>query len=239
MTGDPKRLLDEPGVAPSLRDALVGAKKEGPADDQVQAIWLGLGAVVDRPVAVPPAPAVGVGAGVKLGVALFVIALVGGGLILGTRPKTERSVLEAAAPSVSELAERSAPQGSDVAAPPSVTIDLDEAAGQAPSSPRPHASGSGSTTATNGPSEVALLDQARGSLATNPARALALTEEHRRRFPKGALSQEREVIAIEALKKLGRGTEAKKRGDAFSAENPDTIHRRTVTETKKNDSLHD
>lgn len=231
MTHDPKRLLDEPGAPPSLRDALAGAKKEGPTGDQMQAILLGLGAVVDRPVAVPPAQAAGIGGGVKAGVALFVIALVGGGLVLGTRPKSSPAVLETAAPSVSLLGERSQSEENRAGAPPSVTIDLDDVPVAAS---RPHASGSASASATSGgPSEVALLEQARASLATNPSRSLALTEEHRRRFAKGALSQEREVIAIEALKKLGRGTEAKKRGDAFSAENPDTIHRRTVTETKK------
>lgn len=227
MTADPKRLLDEPGAPASLRDALAGAKKEGPAGDQVQGILLGLGAIVDRPVAVPPATA-GIGAGVKAGVALFVVALVGGGLILGTRPRSSSAVLETAAPSVSLLGQRAQPEANRAGAPPSVTIDLDDVAVAS----RPHASGSASA-GPSGPSEVALLEQARGSLGSNPSRALALTEEHRRRFPKGALSQEREVIAIEALKKLGRGTEAKKRGDAFSAENPDTIHRRTVTETKK------
>jgi hypothetical protein len=230
MTHDPKRLLDEPGVPPSLRDALARAKREGPATDQVQAIVLGLGAVVDRPVAVPPATAAGMGAGVKAGIVLGVIALVGGGLVLGTRPRSAPAVLETAAPSVSLLGERSEPEPNRAGgAAPSVTIDLDDVpvGGSAA-----HASGSASAVAS-GPSEVALLDGARASLATNPTRALALTEEHRRRFPKGALSQEREVIAIEALKKLGRGTEAKQRGDAFSAENPDTIHRRTVTETKK------
>jgi hypothetical protein len=76
------------------------------------------------------------------------------------------------------------------------------------------------------------LDQARQSLSTNPARALALTEEHRRRFPRGALAQEREVIAIDALGRLGRGGEADRRSKAFGAQNPGTIHRRTVTEVK-------
>lgn len=228
MTGDPKRLLDDPGVAPSLRDALVGAKKDGPADQQVQALLIGLGAIVDRPVAVPPAPVAGMGVGAKLGIGLTVVALVGGGLLYGTRPKTPQPALETIAPAVSVLGGSSLAEKPVVTPPPSATIDLDDVAVAA----RPHVSSSASPVAS-GPSEVALLDQARASLVSNPTRALALTEEHRRRFPKGALSQEREVIAIEALKKLGRGSEAKKRGDAFSAENPDTIHRRTVTETKK------
>lgn len=231
MTSDPKRLLDEPGVAPSLRDALVGAKKDGPGERQVQALLVGLGALADRPVAIPSAPAAGLSAGAKLGIGLGVIALVGGGLLYGTQSNTPPTEVESVAqPAVSAVGESSVAQ-TPVAMPaptPSTTIDLEDIAVTA----RPHTSASSAPVAS-GPSEVALLDQARSSLASNPTRALALTEEHRRRFPKGALSQEREVIAIEALKKLGRGSEAKKRGDAFSAENPDTIHRRTVTETKK------
>jgi hypothetical protein len=227
MTGDPKRLLDDAGVVPSLRDALRGAKNEGPAVEHVQALLVGLGAVVDRPVAIPSAPVAGMGAGAKLGIGLTVIALVGGGLLYGTRPKTPQPALATVAPAVSVLGESSLGDKPTATPPPSTTIDLDDVAVAA----RPRASGSASVASA--PSEVALLDQARASLVSNPSSALALTEEHRRRFPKGALSQEREVIAIEALKKLGRGSEAKKRGDTFSAENPDTIHRRTVTETKK------
>jgi hypothetical protein len=227
MNGEPKRLLDEPGVASSLRDAIASAKKDGPGEREAQALLVGLGAIVDRPVAVPSAPAAGLGAGAKLGIGLSVIALVGGGLLYGTRPKTPAPMPETAAPVVSVVGDQTLAE-TPVVTPPSTTIDLPDVAVTA----RPHTSGSAAPVA-NGPSEVALLDQARASLVSNPTRALALTEEHRRRFPKGALSQEREVIAIEALKKLGRGSEAKKRGDVFSAENPDTIHRRTVTETKK------
>jgi hypothetical protein len=228
MNADPKRLLDDAGTPHSLRAALSQAKSEGPADPQLHAMLVGLGSIVDRPVAPPAAPAAGIGVGVKLGVTVFVVALVGGGLVLATRPKPVATVLETAAPAVSLLGESASPpnRSPPTAAAPSTTIDLDDVAVKAaPSAPKPAAS--------TGPSEVALLDQARASLAGNPSRALALTEEHRRRFPKGALSQEREVIAIDALKKLGRSGEAKQRGDTFSAENPDTIHRRTITETKK------
>src|SRR5262249_55501639 len=44
-------------------------------------------------------------------------------------------------------------------------------------------------------SEVRLLEQARGALSSDPARALALTDQHKRTFPRGQLVAEREVLA--------------------------------------------
>ena len=51
--------------------------------------------------------------------------------------------------------------------------------------------------------EQGLLDRARDALrAGTPADAYAIAEEHARRFPNGALAEERELIAIRALKTL-------------------------------------
>ena len=44
-----------------------------------------------------------------------------------------------------------------------------------------------------------------------PTKSLALADEHAARFPAGVLAQEREVIAIEALVRLGRMKEARAR----------------------------
>jgi hypothetical protein len=74
------------------------------------------------------------------------------------------------------------------------------------------------------PSEAALIDQAHRQLQTDPKGALALTELHRRLYPKGVLAQEREVIAIEALSRLGKSKTAEKRAGAFRANQPDSIH---------------
>jgi outer membrane protein assembly factor BamD (BamD/ComL family) len=51
-----------------------------------------------------------------------------------------------------------------------------------------------------------------------------LTQEHARRFPSGTLVQEREVLAIEALARLGRLPEARRRLDAFRATFPRSPH---------------
>jgi hypothetical protein len=63
--------------------------------------------------------------------------------------------------------------------------------------------------------EYALLRSARRTLADNPARAIQFTDQHRRRFPNGMLTQEREVISIEAEVRLGRTRQAKARSVAF------------------------
>jgi hypothetical protein len=75
-----------------------------------------------------------------------------------------------------------------------------------------------------GPSEGALLLRARTEMASSPASALALTDEDANRFPSGALAPEREVLAIEALVRLGRGADAKSRFAAFRAQYPQSPH---------------
>lgn len=73
--------------------------------------------------------------------------------------------------------------------------------------------------------EADLLERARSALASNPSRALSLTTEHKLRFPGGVLAQEREVIAIDALRKLGRSDQASLRADQFAKQYPGSAHR--------------
>jgi hypothetical protein len=77
-------------------------------------------------------------------------------------------------------------------------------------------------------SEAALLERARRALSADPARALALTRQHQQRFPNGILNQEREVIAIEALRRLGKGAEASERAGSFEKQYPGSAHRRAL-----------
>lgn len=76
--------------------------------------------------------------------------------------------------------------------------------------------------------EAELLERARRALTSDPARALALTRLHQAQFPRGALAQEREVIAIDALRRLGRGDEAGQRASRFGQQYPGSAHRRAV-----------
>jgi hypothetical protein len=76
-------------------------------------------------------------------------------------------------------------------------------------------SAEGTSAASSLAEEHRLLRAARSALAGAPDRALALTREHERRFPRGVLAQEREVIAIQALAAMGEGEAARKKADGF------------------------
>jgi len=72
--------------------------------------------------------------------------------------------------------------------------------------------------------EFSLLEQAQRALGGDPRRALDLADRDERQFPVGALAQEREVIAIEALAELGRADEARARARSFFQAFPGSVH---------------
>lgn len=73
-------------------------------------------------------------------------------------------------------------------------------------------------------SEASFLRRTQATLATDPARALRMTNEHATLFPRGVLLQERDVITIDALARLGRNDEARARAEAFRARYPRSAH---------------
>jgi hypothetical protein len=73
--------------------------------------------------------------------------------------------------------------------------------------------------------EAALLERARVALGGNAADALAVTEAHAAQFPNGKLAMERELLAIEALRRLGRTAEARARGEALAARDRRGLYR--------------
>jgi hypothetical protein len=83
--------------------------------------------------------------------------------------------------------------------------------------------------ATARPGELALLLQAQTQSHKDPRAALRLTAEHARRFPRGVLAPEREVLAIEALRALGLTEQADARLRDFRAAYPDSLHTRALT----------
>jgi outer membrane protein assembly factor BamD (BamD/ComL family) len=58
--------------------------------------------------------------------------------------------------------------------------------------------------------------------AGDAARALALLEEHARRFPHGILAEERSAERVSALCKLGRIDDARVEANQFLAATPDS-----------------
>ncbi|WP_437938857.1 hypothetical protein [Sorangium sp. So ce341] len=96
----------------------------------------------------------------------------------------------------------------------------------APSGGAPPSAGPASAGAAGGAeTEVQLLHRAQDALAADAGSALALTVEHARRFPAGALGQERELIAIRALVALGRAAEARARAARLLERFPGSAYR--------------
>ena len=83
-------------------------------------------------------------------------------------------------------------------------------------------------TAEGAALEEDLLERATRALATDPQKALSLMEQHRATFPSGRLTQERDVIIIQALAKLGRLDAAQAMAKRFLAEHPDSPYAKDV-----------
>ncbi|WP_394845988.1 hypothetical protein LZC95_00810 [Pendulispora brunnea] len=77
-------------------------------------------------------------------------------------------------------------------------------------------------------SEVELLRRAQDQLQADPKRALGLCEVHKEQYPNGDLAQEREVLAIDALLRLHRRSDAEARAERFDRAYPTSAHRRRI-----------
>jgi hypothetical protein len=114
------------------------------------------------------------------------------------------------------------------AAPPAAA-PAEEIAPRVELVPEPGAAGYPATSPpVQSETEVSLLSRAQEALERDPSRALDLVHDHEQRFDTGLLVQEREVIAIEALVRLGRKKEAETRAAAFHARFPRSAHGRRV-----------
>lgn len=227
---DPARLSEASGGAePGLRDLLAAAKNDVGSDAQLARLAERLGPLLAPPApAAPPtaASASGMGAAAKLGLVGLALIVAGGG---AWQLSTSKSAPSSAIPSAPVAAPRSPsplpsssplPEASQVAPAPSVTAPVEPpVAANVPAKPAPPAQ----------LSEADLLEQARRALKSDPARALARANEHRSRFPSGVLVQEREVIAIQALRELGRTAEADRRTEAFEKAFPGSAFQRKLS----------
>jgi hypothetical protein len=73
------------------------------------------------------------------------------------------------------------------------------------------------------PSELSLIERAE-ALRTQPSEALAFLSKHEEVYPRGALAQEREVLAIELLIKAGRLSQAERRAERFEDAHARSAH---------------
>jgi hypothetical protein len=77
--------------------------------------------------------------------------------------------------------------------------------------------------------EMRLLSEARDELARDDAAAcLTLLDQHRERFPTGALSEDRDAYTILALHALGRETEVERRYVDFREDYPESTFQDTL-----------
>jgi hypothetical protein len=252
---DPARLVEDPNAPAPLVEALRAAR--GPAPDPARLASLGLALGLPVPAAIaPPAPlapapaaplaspaaaVAGVGAAkvaltgiAAVGVAAAV-AVGGFGVGRGKAPPPPRPI-----PAVVEKFEARAPEPLEEAALP-----IDEPAAPAPAAApasrrRHHVRPAPAPVAAAPPAEApadvasrlreeaALVQRAERLLDADPAGALRLVDERRRRFPTGALDQEAEVVAIDALLRLGRRADAASRARTFEAAHAGSLHARRI-----------
>jgi hypothetical protein len=76
--------------------------------------------------------------------------------------------------------------------------------------------------------EAALLESARAKLRADPASALTTLESHASEFPAGILAMEREVLTVDALRRLGREVEARQRARALLAQSHGSPYERRI-----------
>jgi hypothetical protein len=82
--------------------------------------------------------------------------------------------------------------------------------------------------AAGAPTEAELLERAQRSLRSDPEGALELVRRAEARYPGGSLQEERAVVRIDALLRLGRIEDAKRRGEAFLRAHPDSVYRAKI-----------
>ena len=222
---DPPRFLEPGSGAPEeLRSLFAAGARDFPTDAELAALADKLGPTLG------PTTGAGTGSGVATGIKVGLAALAAAGiaaLVLSQRAPTEH-----AAPSAVTAR---GPETNPVApsAPAAPVPSQSESPADAPARETPTPSAA-SARAVIPPAfrpaetEAEYLERARGALGKSPALALALANQHRSRFPYGVLAQEREVIAIEALKRLGRSAEAERRISEFASRYPNSAYRKKL-----------
>ncbi len=232
MTADPKRLMEDgpSPLADMLRVAQDDVLSEEGVE-RVHAGLAAAGIVVGTISAVAavgakPIATAGVAklfgiSLVKIGIAALALSLLGGGVFVALSVGEVRAPAPAASTTAAPPPAAIAPPPPPVASTENVAITIDTAAPSAsspppprpvappPSSPKPPPAPPVSASAASAPvsapptiREGALLLDARRSLDSDPARSLALVQQHQKEFPTSQLAPERSRIEQEARKRI-------------------------------------
>ncbi len=212
-------LLEDPSLSAELRSVLDAATEHEPSPGDLAGLEKKLAAALPPGTlpgggSPPAAPAGGAAGGAKVLAGLAIASAVAGTLWLARAP--EPKVEEAPRPAAT-----TEPAASVATAAPAIETapPVVSAAPSVRTAPKP------SAAPISAPPETTMLKEAHEALLHGtPERALTLAEGHARAYPRGALAQEREVIAIESLVRLGRRDEALARARSFHAAFPGSSH---------------
>jgi hypothetical protein len=163
-----------------------------------------------------------IGMGVGFGLTLAVLAVLGN---LGAESTTPPEPLR--------LGEPGAPLGEPLppADLPTIVPDLPAVPTLPPGTHVARSHGEGAADDDRGDdlsAEMRLLSEARLTFVEDPAAALVLLDQHRERFPAGALGEERDAYTILALDALARTTDVERRYVDFRTDYPSSSFLPTI-----------
>ena len=252
MSRDPIRLVDlsDPPSpkAELLRDIIRAQQTVRPPEGKMEELAARLGPILQGGPPAPSTPWLGLAAA-----AVTAVALVGVTLAANTPPEANAPAVKAerlpapppepepepvtapdqpspslsAAPAENAQPENAQPKNAlpENAQPKNAQPEIALPVNALPSADVRKPSASAPASAAPRCDDVMLVDAADTELrAGKPESALAAVREHERRCPTGALVQERERIAIEALVQLGRIDQARGRARAFEQRFPSSPH---------------
>ncbi len=207
----PPRLVSGQGAADfKLKRALRELQSRAPTDSDRDELARRLSGLLREPAPAPSTTNAGAKRAMVGGAAAF--AWLKAGAAVAALLAAGVAAYVVTRPPPAPVSARAAPQGPSTAvSPPKAELP---AAPSRTATPAPIAAPAPSAKLDRA-AELRLLKAAQTALDASPARALSLTAEHASRFPRSSLAQERELLAVTALLRLGRTAEARQRAEQF------------------------
>lgn len=231
---DPQRWLDGGSGDEEIRQLLEASRQAGPSIQDKAALATKLGVAPGALWLTPSIKLLLLGGAVALGGGAAWLNSTGSSSdapppaeMTEQRASAETQPASATPPSSASNAEKTPPtaESTDTALPPSPSSETVKAQDSLTADARqlrPKSNASPSTSKP--PSEASLLRSAREALQSNPSRSLSLLDSHRKLYPKGALSPERDMLRLKALRALGEKQAADKASQDFEAKHPQAVH---------------
>ena len=218
---DPKRWSEDGDASQLERELLLAGQAPSMPDSERRALWASI--ALGLPAATPSSPPAahapltgGAGLAAYLTKGLIFLAAVGG-LGFGVSRWWPRA--EVATPIARPALQ--AREGASATLPPMLEAPVPAASVASRLAPEARSDAKRITTTSQLREESMAVLQARAALrAGNASQTLALLEQARQRFPRGALGQEREALTIEALAQSGQSAAAQRRAEAFLRTHP-------------------